>query len=94
MLDAEEAVLLRECYEWCSQVTNRHYLLTGVESAGVLPDDPEEALHLARLMAVEAEDSQAPGMYDAPEQFESQRQRLMDGAQDLVEDIFSRYGAK
>ena len=94
VLTGEEAALLRECYEWCSQVTNRHYLLTGVESAGVLSDDPEEALHLTRLMAVEAEASQAPEQYGAPEQLESQRQQLMGGAQELVAEIFSRYGAE
>jgi len=87
VLSREETEQLQESYLWCSKATNRHFLLTGIENAGLLSGESEEALLLARLM----EGSQE---IDPLEQFEAERQQFMASAKALVEAIFSRHGAE
>lgn len=87
VLSDEEVGLLQEAYVWCSKATNRHFLLTGVETAGLLSDDASEATMLARLMEGEQE-------LDPHEQFEAKRSQLMTSAEAAVKDIFARHGAE
>lgn len=87
VLSDEEAEVLQEAYVWCSKATNRHFLLTGVETAGLLSDDAAEVTMLARLMEGEQE-------LDPHEQFEAKRHHLMTSAEAAVKDIFARHGAE
>lgn len=86
IISVEETELLQESYLWCSKATNRHFLLTGIENAGLLSDDQEEALLLARLMCDRQE-------MNPLEQFDAERERLTTSAKAAVEAIFSHHGA-